>query len=228
MGRLKNSVSMMCADIVNLKSALDLFAAKGVDYLHIDIMDGHYVPNFTLGPDYCARLNAYSQIPLDIHLMIENVDAFIPTFSKAADSLISFHPETSYHPLRTINLIRNSGCRPGIAVDPAMPLQSIEPMLENVDFVLVMTVSPGYAGQKLIPQTLDKVAQLKKLLKERGLPCMIEIDGNVSWENLPKMIRAGGDIFVTGTSSVFQKELGLEEALDRLGKVFAECEGETS
>jgi ribulose-phosphate 3-epimerase len=226
MARFQNAVSMMCVDFINLKSALDCFRDKGVSYLHIDIMDGHYVPNFTLGPDFCEKLSGYSPIPLDIHLMIENVDAFIPSFARVPGSLLSFHPDATYHPLRTIELIRNAGCRPGIAIDPSMSIETVKPLIADVDFVLVMTVSPGYAGQKIIPRTLDKIVELKSWLAGNGLVRPIEIDGNVSWVNLPQMIRLGGDIFVTGTSSVFQKGLGLEEALDRVNGIFAENEGD--
>ena len=225
MRKLHNSVSMMCADFINLKDSLDLFAAKGVDYLHMDIMDGHYVPNFTLGPDFCAKVGAYSTIPLDIHLMIENVDSYIPAFGDFPGSLMSFHPDATYHPLRTINLVRNCGCSPGIALDPAMSLEQIKPMLVDVDFVLIMTVSPGYAGQKLIPQALDKITELRRWLDDNGMPVRIEVDGNASWENLPRMISAGGDIFVTGTSSIFAKGTDPAANLDRLTKIFTETAG---
>ena len=212
MAGLQNSVSMMCADFLDLKTSLDLFLEKGVGYLHVDIMDGHYVPNFTLGPDFCARLAAHSPIPLDIHLMIENVDTFVPIFS-------------SRHPLRTIDLIRASGCKPGIAIDPAMSLETVKAMLFDVDFVLVMTVSPGYAGQRLIPRTLGKITELKTWLGHQGQSIPIEVDGNVSWENLPRMIEAGGDIFVTGTSSVFERGADLAVSLDRFNRILEEHKG---
>lgn len=220
MKKIKISPSMMCADFINLKAMLDLFQEKEIEYLHIDVMDGHYVPNFTLGVDFCNSLAAYSSIPLDIHLMIENVDAYISSFRHLQNAVITFHPETVYHPLRTIQLIRQQGQNAGIAIDPSMPVESIRHLLPYVDMVCVMTVNPGYSGQKLIPESLRKIEELAEYMrKEKFDGIDIEADGNVSWENIPLMIEAGSNVLVAGTSSIFQKEQDLSENIDKMRKM---------
>ena len=211
----------MCADFINLGRDLEVMRAEGADFLHVDIMDGHYVPNYTLGPDFCRSLARSSPLPLDIHLMIENVDAHVPLFAKIPNAVVSFHPEVAWHPLRTIELIRSCGARAGIAVDPAMPLAVVEEMLPHVSLVCVMTVNPGYAGQALIPEALEKVCVLAEQVRARGLDIMIEVDGNVSWENIPKMVAAGASVLVAGTSSLFDGKAGLGENLRRMREMVA-------
>ncbi|HEY9592970.1 MAG TPA: ribulose-phosphate 3-epimerase [Spirochaetia bacterium] len=216
MSAVKIAPSMMCADFIHLGDELDVMKANGIEYLHIDIMDGHYVPNLTLGPDYCRALVAYSPIPLDIHLMIEDVGAYVPHFAKFPGAVVSFHPEVDYHPLRTIELIKSLGARAGIAIEPAMPLDTVREILPHVSLACVMTVSPGYAGQKIIPEALEKVRLLSALVERNGWDMEIEVDGNVSWENIPKIIEAGGNVLVAGTSSLFQKGARLSETIPRL------------
>ncbi len=219
MKSVKVCPSMMCADFINLKPQLDLFTDKQVDYLHIDVMDGHYVPNFTLGPDYCRALANYSKIPLDIHLMIENIDQYIPVFAKFDNAVVSFHPEVSYHPLRSLQLLRTFPVKCGIAIDPSMTLESVKTFLPFVDMVCVMTVNPGYAGQPLIKETLTKLEAIAKYVDEQKYDIEIQVDGNVSWENIPVMVSAGATMLVTGSSSVFSKAAPVADNLDRLNRM---------
>ncbi|MDR0362952.1 MAG: ribulose-phosphate 3-epimerase [Planctomycetota bacterium] len=216
------SPSMMCADFLALRGDLDVMAKEGVELLHIDVMDGHYVPNFTLGPDYCRALAADGRIPLDIHLMIENVDAFVERFSGFPGGYLSFHPETQYHPQRTLQLIAQHGMLPGIGVAPSYSVARAKPLLPYVRLVCVMTVNPGYAGQKLIPEAMDKIGELRDYREKAGLDFLVEVDGNVSWENIPKMVKAGADALVAGTSSLFRKDEALADNIKRMREAIAE------
>ncbi len=197
---------MMCADFLHLADDVAIIEEFGFDYLHIDIMDGHYVPNLTLGPGFCTNISSVSKLPLDIHLMVENVDSFVPMFIPFKKSNITFHPEASRHPLRTIDAIRAAGCRPGIAVDPAQPIEALRHMLSAVDLVLLMTVNPGYSGQTLVPGAMEKITEFARYRDTNNPSMEIIIDGNVSWENIPKMIHAGAETLVVGTSSLFGKK----------------------
>lgn len=210
----KLAPSMMCADLLSLGDTLRAFEADGVEYLHIDIMDGSFVPNFTLGTDYCRRLKACTSIPLDIHLMVERPEEKLSWFPMDAGDYVSVHVESTRHLQRTLAGIRARGARPMVALNPATPLCMIEHVLPDVDAVLLMTVNPGYAGQKLIPQMLDKIATTREFLDERGFSHVeIEVDGNVSFENAKKMRAAGANIFVAGTASIFSAERPMGENL---------------
>ncbi len=210
------SPSMMCADFLDLKKELDVLVNEKVEMLHIDIMDGQYVPNFTLGPDMAGSMHKYCKIPLDYHLMIEDVDQSLGVFTGIKGSTITFHPETSRHPVRTIQAIRDAGCKPSIAIDPAITVESMRHLLPLVDMVCVMTVNPGYSGQKLLPFCVHKIAEVRDWKSKHHPHLLIEVDGNVSWENIPKMVGAGADILVLGTSSVFNQELSREQAYSKL------------
>ncbi len=199
------SPSMMCADFLHLENDLEVMAENGVELLHVDIMDGHFVPNFTLGPDYCRALAEWGKIALDIHLMNEDVDRLAELFLGFSGAYLAFHPETVYHPVRTLQLFRDRGVRPGIVISPSITLEQVVPLLPYIDLACVMTVSPGYAGQSLIPETLEKISSLRARRERLGLSFAIEVDGNVSWENIPRMIAAAAEILVAGTSSIFRK-----------------------
>lgn len=218
---VKLSPSMMCADILNMREEMDLLMQEKIDMLHIDIMDGKYVPNFTLNQDIGYTLSAYSGIPLDFHLMVEKVDQVCDLFTRQAGSYVTFHPETSWHPVRTIGKIKESGCKASIAIDPAMSLESVKHLLPLVDMVCVMTVNPGFSGQKLIPFCLDKIQQLLLWKKENQSELLIEVDGNVSWENIPKMVDAGAEVLVLGTSSVFTSQQSRQDAFQKLNNMLS-------
>ncbi len=201
--KIQISPSMMCADPFALADVLEVFQAGGIEWLHIDVMDGRYVPNFTLGPDYCRALAAASPIPLDIHLMVEEPDRHVGLFAGFPGSRISFHPETVRQPVRLVERIRELGASPGIAIDPAMPVEACIHLLPLVDQVVVMTVNPGYAGQRLLPFCLPKITACQSAFDACGSGASVQVDGNVSWENIPGMVAAGADILVAGTSSLF-------------------------
>jgi len=221
MRTIKIAPSMMCADFLNLGDTIRTFVEKKIDYLHVDIMDGHYVPNFTLGPGFCDHLANHCSIPLDIHLMIEEVDRYIPQFAHSPRALVCFHPEVAYHPLRTLQTIRGCSARAGIAIDPAMALETVKYLIPYVDAICIMSVNPGYAGQALIPETLNKIAECRKYIDDAGLDIEIEVDGNVSWNNIVPMISAGADILVAGTSSLFSPQDSLANNIDRMRALIA-------
>lgn len=212
--RGKLSPSMMCASLFEIKKYIGVFESNNIEYLHIDVMDGSFVPNYTLGTDYIKQIRKLTWIPLDIHLMIERPEDKIDWFDIKPNEYVSIHYESTPHVQRAIDKIRSCGAKPMIAINPATPISAIEYLSDDINAVLVMTVNPGFAGQKLIPQTLKKIEELKKWLKSISRDDIeIEVDGNVSFENAEKMRKAGADIFVAGTSSIFTDQIEIDEAI---------------
>jgi len=198
------SASLMCADQLNLESHLRQLEAMGVHYLHVDLMDAHFTPNMPIGLVVLEQLRERTHLPIDAHLMVEDNDLFIHKLLPLGVQMISVHAESAPHLHRTLSLIREGGAKAGVALNPATPLDMLDYVLEQLDFVLVMTVNPGFAGQKVVPQAVRKIADCRRYLDERGLSHIpIQVDGNVSFENIPRMVAAGADILVLGSSSLY-------------------------
>ncbi|MGC4029769.1 MAG: ribulose-phosphate 3-epimerase [Steroidobacteraceae bacterium] len=201
--------SILSADFARLGEEVDAVIAAGADVVHFDVMDNHYVPNLTIGPLVCEALRRHGvTAPIDVHLMVKPVDRIIPDFAKAGASWISFHPEASEHVDRTIGLIREHGCRPGLVLNPATPLDWLDYTLEQIDLVLVMSVNPGFGGQKFIPEALRKIRAVRRLIDERGREVRLEVDGGVKADNIEAIARAGADTFVAGSAIFGQKDYG--------------------
>lgn len=196
--------SILSADFTRLAEQIAAVESAGAGYVHVDVMDGHFVPNLTIGPFIVEWVRKATQLPIDAHLMIENPDNFIGAFAKAGASLISVHPEATYHLNRTINFIRQAGCQAGVVLNPATPLAMIEEVVTDVDYVLLMSVNPGFGGQKFIQSSLDKLRRLRALIQSRGSQARIEIDGGIGVENAAAVVAAGAEILVAG-SAVFGK-----------------------
>ena len=195
--------SILSANFATLGEEVDNVLAAGADIVHFDVMDNHYVPNLTIGPLVCEALRKHGvTAPIDVHLMVKPVDRIIPDFAKAGATYITFHPEASEHVDRTIGLIKESGCKAGLVFNPATPLDVLEYTLDKLDMVLLMSVNPGFGGQKFIPYVLDKARKVRQMIDARGLNVSLEIDGGVGPGNILEVARAGVDTFVAG-SAVF-------------------------
>ena len=213
----KISPSIMCADFFQLDTYIKTFEKCNIDMIHVDIMDGSFVPNYTLGTDFIKALKRKTEIPLDIHLMINNPENKLDWFEFNENDYVSIHCESTPHLHKAISAIKNRRAKAMVAVNPATPICALESILDDIDAVLIMTVNPGFAGQKLIKSVLKKITQLRHYLDKNGYEHIeIEVDGNVSFENAALMSKAGSNIFVAGTSSIFTKDLKLEDAINKL------------
>jgi ribulose-phosphate 3-epimerase len=203
--------SILSADFARLGDEIKAVEAAGADWIHADVMDGHFVPNITIGPLIVEAVRRVTELPIDVHLMIENPDNYIAAFAEAGAAYISVQVETCIHLNRTIQLIKDCGAHAGVVLNPATPVASLEWVLEDVDFVLIMSVNPGFGGQAFIPSSLDKIKALRELIKNRGLSSLIEVDGGVNVKTIAEIASAGADVLVAGSaifgSSDYQKTI---------------------
>lgn len=197
--------SILSADFARLGEEVDKVLADGADIVHFDVMDNHYVPNLTIGPMVCKALRKHGvSAPIDVHLMVQPVDQLIGDFAEAGASIITFHPDASTHVDRSLQMIRDAGCKAGLVLNPAMTPDCLRYVMDKLDMILLMSVNPGFGGQKFIPSTIDKVREVRKLIDDSGFDIRLEVDGGISANNIAEIAAAGADTFVAG-SAIFNQ-----------------------
>ena len=201
MPAVKIAPSILSADFARLGEEVASICEAGCDYVHVDVMDGHFVPNITIGPDVVKAIKPHASRPLDVHLMIAPVDPYITAFAEAGADIITFHPEAGPHPHRAAQAIRAAGCRVGVSLNPGTPLAALDQLLDLVDLVLVMSVNPGFGGQSFITSQLEKISQLRQLIDASGRDIELEVDGGVNRETAAQVIAAGANVLVAGTAT---------------------------
>jgi ribulose-phosphate 3-epimerase len=214
---IKLAPSILSADFARLGEQIDEVARAGADYIHVDVMDGHFVPNITIGAPVVASIRPITSLPLDVHLMIERPERYISDFVNAGANIITVHVEACPHLHKTIRLIKELGARAGVSLNPATPLGAVEEFIPHVDLILIMSVNPGFGGQSFIPETLPRIASMRKILDDRKLSAELEVDGGITADNAPDIVKAGANVLVVG-NSVFRAEEGISQAIQRLRK----------
>ena len=197
---IKIAPSILSADFARLGEEVRAVDRAGADYIHVDVMDGHFVPNITIGPLVVDALRKVTDKPLDVHLMIENPDRYIPDFADAGADIITVHQEAAAHLHRTVQLIRSHGKKAGVSINPATPVETLDVILDELDLVLVMSVNPGFGGQAFIPSALDKIRALRQRISQRGLATELQVDGGVKVDNIRDLVNAGADVLVAGSA----------------------------
>jgi len=217
---IKLAPSILSADFARLGEQIDEVASAGADYIHVDVMDGHFVPNITIGAPVVASIRRVTSLPLDVHLMIERPERYITEFIKAGADIITVHVEASRHLLSTIRSIKQQGARAGVSLNPPTPLSAVDEFIHHVDLVLVMSVNPGFGGQSFIQETLPRIAGMRKIIDSRRPGVELEVDGGINAENAPDIVGAGADVLVAG-NSIFRAEEGIRGAVQRLREATA-------